>query len=155
MLRSVGLNRAAQLSLIVRNNKFGNFIFGKWNCGFALNRYDRKSNNRSTFNSPSIFEHCCHNYVSHSGFGLGSEKFTPFWRKLKHIFGRLLPVLHQPALLHRRLDERREERMRVEGLGFELGVELDADEPWVVGEFDDLGQLAVGRHAGEAQAGFL
>src|SRR5579875_127482 len=63
--------------------------------------------------------------------------------------------LNQPALLYRRLDERGEQRMRIEGLGFELGVELDADEPGMVGELDDLGQLAVGRHAGEPHPGLL
>ena len=42
--------------------------------------------------------------------------------------------------------------MRGERLGLELGVELDADEPGVLGHLDDLGQATVRRHAGEAQA---
>ena len=56
----------------------------------------------------------------------------------------LMGRLNQPALLHRRRNERREQRMRVEGAGFELGVELHADEPGVVGQLDDLGQQPVG-----------
>ena len=42
--------------------------------------------------------------------------------------------------------------MRIERARLQLGMELDADEPGMVGVFDDLGQEAVGRHAGEAQA---
>src|ERR1700721_2597501 len=37
--------------------------------------------------------------------------------------------LHQPAPLHRRADERGEQRVRLERARLELGVELDADEP--------------------------
>ena len=42
--------------------------------------------------------------------------------------------------------------MRSERPRFELGVKLHADEPGVVGVFDDLGQDAVRRHAAEAHA---
>src|SRR6185437_6954727 len=57
----------------------------------------------------------------------------------------------QASLIERGADERGEERVRLEGLRFQLGVELHADEPGVTGDLDDLGQFAVGRHAGEAQ----
>src|SRR6478672_9999851 len=43
--------------------------------------------------------------------------------------------------------------MRLERTALELGMELDADEPRVVGPLDDFGQLVVGRHAREEQAG--
>ena len=42
--------------------------------------------------------------------------------------------------------------MRREGLGFQLGMKLHADEPRMVRIFHDLGQHPIGRHAGEAQA---
>ena len=45
--------------------------------------------------------------------------------------------------------------MRGEGLGLQFGVELNADEPGMRGQFDDLRQFAVGRQAGEAQPGVL
>ena len=41
--------------------------------------------------------------------------------------------------------------MRGEGFAFQLGVELDADEPGVVLDLDDLGEFAVGAHAGKDQ----
>ena len=47
-------------------------------------------------------------------------------------------ALHQPALHHRRLDERGEQWVGLERPRFQLGVELHADEPGVVGVFDDL-----------------
>ena len=45
--------------------------------------------------------------------------------------------------------------MRGEGFAFQLGVELDADEPGVVLDLDDLGEFAVGAHAGEDQTAGL
>src|SRR5260221_13538096 len=59
---------------------------------------------------------------------------------------------NQAGLVERGADERREERVRLERLRFQLGMELYADEPGVAGELDDLGQFAIGRHAGEEQA---
>ena len=46
-----------------------------------------------------------------------------------------------------------EKRMGVHGTGLEFRVELAAQEPGVVPEFDDLHQLAVGGGAGNRQAG--
>lgn len=45
--------------------------------------------------------------------------------------------------------------MRVEGSALELGVELDSDEPGVIGALHDLRQGAVGAHSGEDQAALL
>src|SRR6185295_20215842 len=42
--------------------------------------------------------------------------------------------------------------MRLERPALQFGMELDTDEPGVVGPLDDLGQLVVGRHAREDQA---
>jgi hypothetical protein len=53
--------------------------------------------------------------------------------------------LDQPALLHRRADEGAEERVRLEGPGLELRVELHRDEPGMVGALDDLRQQSVRR----------
>src|SRR4051794_24195636 len=58
----------------------------------------------------------------------------------------------QPALLDRGFDEACEQRMGLERAALELRMELDANEPRVVGTLDDLRQLAVRRHAREEQA---
>src|SRR4029077_2879579 len=62
-------------------------------------------------------------------------------------------VLNQTSLLHGRRDEFAKQRMRLERLGFQLGVVLHADEPGMSGQLNNLGQHAVGRHAGETQPG--
>src|SRR5450759_3070463 len=62
--------------------------------------------------------------------------------------GRLAPV----ALLFLRPDEAREQRVRLQRLGFELGVELAAEIPRMVGEFADLDVGIVGRLAGDLEA---
>src|SRR3954462_2449436 len=50
----------------------------------------------------------------------------------------------------RRADEVLEQRMAGERLGFQLGMELAAEEPrMVLFELDDLDELAIRRHAGE------
>ncbi len=49
-------------------------------------------------------------------------------------------------------DEVAEERVRLQRLGFEFGVELAAEEEGVRGDFDDLDVGGVGRGAGEAEA---
>src|SRR5690606_42071901 len=42
-----------------------------------------------------------------------------------------------------------------EGFGFQLRMELDTDIPGMVRDLDDLGQAAVGREAGKADAVLL
>ena len=54
-----------------------------------------------------------------------------------------------------RLDEAREQRMWVERLALQLGMELHADEPGMVRPLDDFGQQPVRRHAGKDQAALL
>ena len=49
-------------------------------------------------------------------------------------------------------DEVAEERVRLERLGFELGVELAAEEEGMGRDFDDLDVGGVGGGAGEAEA---
>ena len=61
----------------------------------------------------------------------------------------------QSLFLFRGADEISEKRVRSEGLRLQFRVELDADEPGMVLDLDDLGQAAVGRHAREYQAAFL
>src|SRR3546814_9844877 len=58
---------------------------------------------------------------------------------------------HQSGLLQCRLHKAGEQRMRLERLGLQFRMVLHADEPRMVRQFDDLGQQAVGRHAGEHQ----
>jgi len=53
-------------------------------------------------------------------------------------------------VLERGADEGGEERVRLEGLGFEFGVELAAEEPRVVRGFDDFDVVVVGSTAGDA-----
>src|SRR5882672_7347828 len=60
---------------------------------------------------------------------------------------------YQPRLVECSLYERGEQRVRLERPRLQLGVELDADEPRVVADLDDLGQHPVGRHAGKPQPG--
>ena len=60
--------------------------------------------------------------------------------------------LDQPRLLDRRLDEGGEERMRLKRAGGELGVELDAHEPGMIGALHDFRQLTIGRKARDPHA---
>src|SRR5579884_602438 len=64
-------------------------------------------------------------------------------------------ILNEPALLERGFDEAGEERVRLERPALELRVKLNPDEPGVIRPLDDLGQLPVGGHAREQQAGAL
>ena len=48
-------------------------------------------------------------------------------------------------------DEGGEERMRFEGLGLEFGVELAAQEPRVIGSFDDFDVVFVGGAASDSK----
>src|SRR5213594_1653814 len=59
-----------------------------------------------------------------------------------------------PALLARRAHEPGEQGVRPGGSGLELGVELAADEPGVVGKLDHLDERAVGREPGAAHPVF-
>ena len=61
-------------------------------------------------------------------------------------------VLYQPALHHRGLNERGEQRMRLERARFQFGMELHPDEPGMILIFDDFRQHAVGRQARKTQA---
>src|SRR5436305_1177322 len=45
-----------------------------------------------------------------------------------------------------------EQRMRLHRLGFELGMELAAQEPGMIGDFTDFDVGAVGSFTGDAQA---
>src|SRR5690606_3165968 len=65
------------------------------------------------------------------------------------------PGSHQARLPHRGGDEAGEQRMRLERAALELGVELHADEPRVIGTLDDLREQSVGRHAREYQPALL
>src|SRR5512147_659463 len=64
-------------------------------------------------------------------------------------------TLHQPGLCHRRADERDEQRMRLEQARLQLRMELNPNEPRMLGDFHDLRQDAVRRHAGESQSHLL
>src|SRR5260370_41497392 len=64
-------------------------------------------------------------------------------------------ALHEARLIERGADERGEERVRLEWARFELGVELHADVPGVIGKLDDLRQNAVRRHARKPEPGFF
>src|SRR6266540_2294668 len=59
-----------------------------------------------------------------------------------------------PALLARRAHETGEQGVWPGGSGLELGVELAADEPGVIGQLDHLDQRAVGREPGAAHPVF-
>ena len=43
--------------------------------------------------------------------------------------------------------------MRFERLGLKFGMELAAEEPWMVGSFDDFDVILVGSATGDTQTG--
>ena len=57
---------------------------------------------------------------------------------------RTVPELNQPRLVECGAHEGSEQRVRLEGLGFQLGMELDADEPGMIWKLDDFRQRAIG-----------
>ena len=57
------------------------------------------------------------------------------------------------AIVEAGADEGGKERMRRERLGLEFWMELAAEEPGVIGHFDDLDVHAVGSAAGDAETG--
>ena len=81
--------------------------------------------------------------MGRDGYGLGAMGLGDFSHRAIFVF----------FMLDRRADEGGEKRMRFERLGFEFGVELAAEEPWMVGRFDDLDVIFVGSAAGDAEAG--
>src|SRR3954451_20387063 len=60
---------------------------------------------------------------------------------------------NQARLIERGADEGGEQGVRLEGLRLEFRVELHADIPGMIGDFDNLRQHAVRRHAGKPKAG--
>src|SRR5687767_9823452 len=60
-------------------------------------------------------------------------------------------TLHQARLRHGRADKRYEQRVRLEQARLQLRMELHTNEPRMIGNFHDLRQDAVRRHAGEQQ----
>src|SRR5271157_5515357 len=75
------------------------------------------------------------------------------FRPEKHFHRYFFPlVAASKTVLVRRLDERRKQRMRLQRLRLELGMELAAQEVGVVGNLDDLDVGAVGRCAADAQS---
>ena len=59
--------------------------------------------------------------------------FHFLWRGLRRLRG-----VAPPAVFVSRPDERLEQRMRLHGFGFELGMELAAQEPGMVRDLADL-----------------
>src|SRR5688572_14957750 len=59
------------------------------------------------------------------------------------------------VLVERRLDERREERVRLPWTGSELRVELAGHEPGMIGQLDDLDELLLRPDPGDAQPALL
>src|SRR5687768_11837092 len=54
-------------------------------------------------------------------------------------------------LAHRGSDQPREQRMRARRTRLQLGMELTADEPWMIGELDDLDERAVRAHPTQSE----
>src|SRR6266852_4408677 len=74
-------------------------------------------------------------------------------RTMKHLYRRSLflgPPLR--AMLVRCRNERTEQRMWLQRLRLELGMELAADEMRMVGQFDHLNVSAIGRRTGNSQS---
>src|SRR5437763_1426284 len=66
-------------------------------------------------------------------------------------FAQVGNLRHAVAIQQRRADEGTEERVRLEGLGFELGMELASQEPRVIAQLADFYVHAIRGLAGEAQ----
>ena len=81
--------------------------------------------------------------VGGDGYGLGAMRLSDFSYGPIFVF----------FMLDGGTDEGGEERMRFERLGLEFRMELAAEEPWMIGSFDDLDVVFVGSAAGDAKAG--
>ena len=57
------------------------------------------------------------------------------------------------AILDASANERGEQRMWCERLGFKFGMELASEEPGMVGSLDDFHVHAVGRASGDTESG--
>ena len=79
---------------------------------------------------------------------VGGRKVKGAPRKSSIIICTIRRASHSDAGLH----EGREQRVGLQGLGLELGVELAAQEVGVVRQLDDLHEGAVRAHAGEGHA---
>src|ERR1044071_2040431 len=85
--------------------------------------------------------------ISANGLSLPISMLWIFtWRGLV-----MAATLYQARLRYRGADKRYEQRVRLEQARFQLRMELHANEPRMVGNFHDLRQNAVRRHAGEPQ----
>src|SRR5258707_14210565 len=87
--------------------------------------------------------------ISFTGLLSSDDPFRP--QKHLHIF-RALGIAPLLAVLVARFDERAEQRMRLQRLGLELGMELAAQEIRMVGNLYDLHVSPIGRSAGDAQS---
>ena len=63
-------------------------------------------------------------------------------------------MTRRQLVLVTRLDESGKQRMRLERLGLELGVELHRDIPRMRGQLDDLDELSVERAADNLESAF-
>src|SRR5262249_57113215 len=70
---------------------------------------------------------------------------TATWR------GIMVGCSHQARLVERSAHKRSEQRVRLKRFRLQFGMELHADEPGMVGEFDNFRQHAVRRHARKSQ----
>src|ERR1700746_3225840 len=77
------------------------------------------------------------------------------YRDVARDFDRHEGVLDEARLVERGADERSEERVRFEGLRFELWMGLHSDEPRVIPKLDYFRQLPVGRNAGKTEPRML
>src|SRR5579862_235881 len=62
-------------------------------------------------------------------------------------------VAARPCAVERSRDELAEERSRPRGPRLELGMELRCDEPWMVGQLDDLDEAALLERAADDETG--
>ena len=76
------------------------------------------------------------------GYGLGAMRLSDFSYGPIFVF----------FMLDCRADEGGEERMRFERLGLEFRMKLAAEEPWMIGSFDDLDVIFVWSAAGDTKS---
>src|SRR4051794_2750069 len=70
----------------------------------------------------------------------GAMSVSQLGQRARHIGARM-----ELVVIERRAHETGEQRMRAHGPRLQLGMELAADEPGVIGQLDHLDQRAIGR----------
>src|ERR1035437_10017875 len=118
----------------------------------ALSKLALKTNSPTAWRMPRAMRCTCSSLSTTHGPAISTRRWPKSANSIgtgelgteqRLLKGRLAPV----ALLFRRADEALEQRVRLHGLGFELGMELAAQIPRMVADLADLDVRTVRRLA--------